>query len=103
MRDAGMIVGARRIIALVYCLYGLSLAAPIWLSTHFPSEDGPAHLYWTEVYRDLGNAQSRFHPYYERSASWNTPNLSYFGLQLALSKFVDPALAQRLILTFILL
>lgn len=98
-----MTVGARRIIALAYCLYGLSLAAPIWLTTHFPSEDGPAHLYWTEVYRDLGNAQSRFHPYYERSATWNTPNLSYFGLQLALSKFVDPAMAQRLILTFILL
>jgi hypothetical protein len=87
---------------LLYCLYGASLAAPIWLTSHFPTEDGPAHLYWTEVYRSLGDTQSPFQPYYERSVHWNTPNLSYFALQLGLSRYLDPATAQRLIITILL-
>src|SRR5215211_4766047 len=80
----------RKLITLLYGLYGLSLAAPIWLTPYFPTEDGPAHIYWTEVYRSLGDAQSPFQPYYERSVRWNTPNLSYFALQLGLSRYLDP-------------
>ena len=93
----------RRLVTLLYCLYGASLAAPIWLTSHFPTEDGPAHQYWTEVYRSLGDTQSPFQPYYERSVHWNTPNLSYFALQLGLSRYLDPATAQRLIITVLLM
>src|SRR4029079_15098320 len=36
---------------------------------------------------------------YARGAQWNTPNLSYFGLQYALGAVVAPYLAQPLIVS----
>ena len=40
--DAGVLAGRTRI------------ERPLLTSSHFPTEDGPAYLYWTSVYRDLG-------------------------------------------------
>ena len=78
---------------------GLALVLPVWMGAQFPSEDGLAHLAWTEVYRALGAADSAWRPFYERGAHWNTPNLSYFGLQFALGAVVAPYVAQRLIVS----
>ena len=78
---------------------GLALVLPVWMSAQFPSEDGLAHLAWTEVYRALGAAESAWRSFYERGAQWNTPNLSYFGLQYALGAVVAPYVAQQLIVS----
>ena len=78
---------------------GLALVLPVWIGAQFPSEDGLAHLAWTEVYRALGAADSVWRSFYERGAQWNTPNLSYFGLQYALGAVVSPYVAQQLIVS----
>jgi len=75
---------------------GLALVLPVWMGAQFPSEDGLAHVAWTEVYRALGAADSVWRQFYERGAQWNTPNLSYFGLQYALGAVVSPYVAQQL-------
>jgi hypothetical protein len=82
---------------------GLALVLPVWMGAQFPSEDGLAHLAWTEVYRALGAADSAWRSFYERGARWNTPNLSYFGLQYALGAVVAPYVAQRLIVSALIL
>jgi len=69
------------------------------MGAQFPSEDGLAHVAWTEVYRALGAADSVWRQFYERGAQWNTPNLSYFGLQYALGAVVSPYVAQQLIVS----
>ena len=78
---------------------GLALVLPVWMGAQFPSEDGLAHLAWTEVYRALGSADSAWRSFYERGAQWNTPNLSYFEFQYALGAVVAPYVAQRLIVS----
>ncbi|HEX7980251.1 MAG TPA: hypothetical protein VF461_16695 [Gemmatimonadaceae bacterium] len=78
---------------------GLALVLPVWMGAQFPSEDGLAHLAWTEVYRALGATDSVWRQFYERGAQWNTPNLSYFGLQYALGAVVSPYVAQQLIVS----
>lgn len=83
----------------LFWVCGLALVLPVWMGVQFPSEDGLAHLAWTEVYRALGAADSAWRPFYERAAQWNTPNLSYFGLQYALGAVVGPYVAQRLIVS----
>lgn len=83
----------------LFWAFGLALVLPVWMGAQFPSEDGLAHLAWTEVYRALGAADSPWRSFYERGAQWNTPNLSYFGLQYALGAVVAPYVAQRLILS----
>jgi hypothetical protein len=86
-----------------YWALALLLLIPIWAGAHFPTEDGPAHLHWTEVYRDLANPHSQWAPYFERSVHWNAPNLVYFGLQYTLSSWMDPHTAQKVILSLLLL
>lgn len=92
-----------RVATLVFWLVGLGLSAPFWTSSHFPTEDGPAYLYWTSVYRDLGEQANPRAAVFERNAHWNTPNLAYFGLQYGLSGWLEPHVAQRLILMLLLL
>jgi hypothetical protein len=86
-----------------YWLGAAAVLLPIWIAGRFPTEDGPAHLYYTEVYRDLANPQSMFRPFFERSVHWNTPNLTYFWMQYALAGSMEPHLAQRLAVSLILL
>jgi len=69
------------------------------MGAQFPSEDGLAHVAWTEVFRALGAADSAWRTFYERGAHWNTPNLSYFSLQYALAAVVSPYVAQQLIVS----
>ena len=83
----------------LFWVCGLALVLPVWMGAQFPSEDGLAHLAWTEVYRALGAADSAWRLFYERGVQWNTPNLSYFGLQYALGAVVAPYVAQRLIVS----
>jgi hypothetical protein len=87
----------------LYWIAAASLLLPVWAGRYFPTEDGPAHVYYTEVYRDLGHPRSVFQPYYERSVSWNTPNLTYFGLQYALAAVMKPDVAQKVAVSLIVL
>jgi hypothetical protein len=93
----------RKRTALLFWLAVLALSLPILSSRHFPSEDGPAYLYWTTVYRELGRDTGELSQVFERNARWNTPNLAYFGLQYGLSSVLDPHLAERVLLLLLLL
>jgi len=84
-----------------YWLGAAAVLVPIWVAGRFPTEDGPAHLYYTEVYRDLADPRSIFQPFFERGVHWNTPNLTYFWLQYGLAGVFEPHLAQRVAVTLI--
>jgi hypothetical protein len=86
-----------------YWLAAFAALIPVWIGGRFPTEDGPAHVYYTAMYRALGRPGNAYEPFFERSAHWNTPNLLYFGLQDALSAVLEPHLAQRLAVSLILL
>ena len=85
----------------LYWIATAALILPVWSSHYFPTEDGPAHLYYTEVYRDLGTSGSVFQPYYERSVRYDTPNLSYFWLQYSLASVMEPHVAQKVAVSLI--
>jgi hypothetical protein len=89
--------------AALFWAFGIALLIPVWIGAHFPTEDGFAHLAWTEVYRSLAAPDSPWTPFYTRSAQWNTPNLSYFLLQYTLGAVIEPHVAQRLIITALIL
>lgn len=93
----------REVIVYLYWILAVVLIAPVWMGAHFPSEDGLAHLAWTEVYRALGTPGSVWQPAYARAIAWNTPNLAYVGLQYALGAVVDPHIAQQLIISALIL
>jgi hypothetical protein len=87
----------------LFWVAGLALIVPLWAGRHFPSEDGLAHLAWTEVFRGLGDPGSIWGAAYERGAEWSTPNLAYFAAQYVLAGGIDPHLAQQVILTLTVL
>jgi hypothetical protein len=89
--------------AAIFWAFGVALLVPVWMGTYFPTEDGFAHLAWTEVYRSLAATNSPWAPFYARSVRWNTPNLSYFLLQYALGSVVEPHVAQQLIISLLIL
>ncbi len=98
------VVAAPRLeLRLVYWMFGLGLLAPVWMGSHFPTEDGFAHLSWVEVYRTLGDPRSPLHQFFERNLHWNTANASYFALQYGLATWLDPHLAQQLVVSLIIL
>jgi hypothetical protein len=82
---------------------GLALIIPIWMGQHVPTEDGMAHLYWVDVFRQLGHTGSVWEPFYERNVQWNTPNLAYFGAHYALSAIFEAHLALQVFLTLLIL
>jgi hypothetical protein len=87
----------------LYWAFGLSLILPVWAGQHFPSEDGMAHLYWVDVFRQLGHGGSAWEPFYERNAQWNTPNLAYFAIHYALAGIFEAHLALQIFLTLLIL
>ena len=104
--DRGMLgnvdqTDADRLIPWLFWGFGLALIIPIWMGQHFPTEDGMAHLYWVDVFRQLGHAGNVWEPFYERNVQWNTPNLAYFGAHYALSAIFEAHLALQIFLTLL--
>jgi len=91
-----------RLILWVFWAFGLALIVPIWTGQHFPTEDGMAHLYWVDVFRQLGRAGSVWEPFYARNVQWNTPNLSYFAIHYGLSAIFEAHLALQIFLTLLI-
>jgi hypothetical protein len=87
----------------LFWAFGLGLLLPVWAGRHFPSEDGMAHLYWVDVFRQLGHAGSAWEPFYQRNAQWNTPNLAYFVVHYALAGIFEAHLALQIFLTLLIL
>ena len=94
---------ADRLIPWLFWGFGLALILPVWMGQHFPTEDGMAHLYWVDVFRQLGHPGSVWEPFYERNVQWNTPNLAYFGAHYALSAIFEAHLALQIFLTLLIL
>ncbi len=89
---------------LLYWTCGLLLLVPLWLSAYLPTEDGPAHLYWIEVYRALGDPSNPMNHFFIRNINWSTPfELVLFGLQYGLAAFLDPHVAQKVLVTTVVL
>ncbi len=95
---------AQRIPAALYWAWSVLLLLPVWLPAYLPTEDGLAHLYWVEVYRDLGNPGSPLAQFYLRHIVWDAPHhLLHFGLQYALAAVLEPHLAQKLVVSTVIL
>ena len=92
-----------RFIPWLFWGFGLAQIIPIWMGQHFPSEDGMAHLYWVDVFRQLGRAGSVWEPFYARNVQWNTPNLAYFAIHYGLSAVFEVHLALQILLTLLIL
>jgi hypothetical protein len=87
-----------------YWTWGVLLLVPVWLPRYFATEDGLAHLYWVEVYRSLGNPSSPFHEFFNRNIVWQSPHhLVHFGLQYGLATILEPHLAQKVVVSLVIL
>lgn len=90
--------------ARLYWVWSVLLLLPVWLPAYLPTEDGLAHLYWVEVYRDLGNPGSPLAQLYLRHVMWDAPHqLLHFGLQYALAAVFEPHFAQKLVVSSVIL
>jgi hypothetical protein len=76
------------VLALAYVLFLLSLGA-------FPSEDGPVHLYYADVLKDL-MAGGNSYGHYFAVRHWLPPYALIYYLFLGLTRFVSPLAAERL-------
>ncbi|MBA3316571.1 MAG: hypothetical protein H0T50_00570 [Gemmatimonadales bacterium] len=95
---------ARPVSPALYWAWSILLLLPVWLPAYLPTEDGLAHLYWVEVYRDLGNPGSPLGQFYLRHLEWDAPHhLLHFGLQYGLAAWLEPHLAQKLVVSSVIL
>jgi hypothetical protein len=76
------------LLAIAYILFPLSLTA-------FPSEDGPVHLYYADVLKQLLTGGNSYNHYFE-VRHWLPPYALIYYLFIALEGFVSPLLADRL-------
>lgn len=87
-----------------YWTWGVLLLLPVWLPRYLPTEDGLAHLYWIEVYRSLGDPGSPFSRFFVRNIFWDSPHhLVHFGLQYGLATILEPHLAQKVVVSLVIL
>lgn len=88
----------------LYWAWSLLLLLPLWLPKYLPTEDGLAHLYWVEVYRALGDPQSIATRFFVPHIALDAPHhMVYFALQLALGGVLEPHLAQKVVVSAIVL
>jgi hypothetical protein len=84
--------------------WGILLLLPVWLPRYWPTEDGLAHLYWIEVFRSLGSADSPFAPFFVRNLTWDRPyQMLQLCLQYGLGSFLEPHLAQKIVVSLAIL
>lgn len=72
-----------------YVSFLLSLGA-------LPSEDGPVHVYYADVFRDLLTGGNSYSHYFE-IRHWLAPYALIYYLFIALDRFVSPLIADRLV------
>ena len=71
---------------------------PIWLFDFFPTQDGPSHIYNSQVLREYWNPEYGFQAFY--NINWNLfPNwLSHFALAVLMIVF-SPIIAEKIFLS----
>ena len=71
---------------------------PIWLFTYFPTQDGPSHIYNSQVLREYWNPEYGFQMFY--NINWHLfPNwLSHFALAVLMGVF-SPIIAEKVFLS----
>ncbi len=93
-----------QVLTYIYWFFGIALLIPIWMGSHFPTEDGLAHMYWMNVYRELAVTSSFWEAFYLRNVHLSTPHhLLYFALEYAVSGVFEPHLAQKIISSLLIL
>ena len=71
---------------------------PIWLFAYFPTQDGPSHIYNSQVLREYWNPEYGFQMFY--NINWHLfPNwLSHFALAVLMGVF-SPFIAEKVYLS----
>jgi hypothetical protein len=72
---------------------------PIWSVEHFPSDDGPAHVYNAIVMREFDQPdRAKLREYYARNPRLN-PNWFSHVVLAGLTRFIPPPLAEKLLVS----
>jgi hypothetical protein len=102
--EVSLLTESGSISPLLFWICGLLLFIPVWLPTYLPTEDGQAHMYWAEVYRALANPDSPYGAFFIRHLSLNAPHhLLHFALQYGLASLMEPHLAQKVVVSVVVL
>lgn len=87
----------KTLVAILFILY----LVPIWRFRYFPSQDGPSHIYVTEVLSSLTAGQSAYEDYFRLNIR-PFPNWSAYGVMWFFQRFASPLTAEKLFLTIYL-
>jgi len=82
------------VIVFLICLYLL----PLWIFKYFPTQDGPSHLYNSQVLREFRNPDYRFREYYDLNLSLFPNWLSHVSLAMLMAVF-SPITAEKILLS----
>ena len=82
------------VVALLICVYLL----PIWIFKYVPTQDGPSHIYNSQVLREFRNSDYRFREHYDLNLSLFPNWLSHISLAMLMAVF-SPTAAEKILLT----
>lgn len=82
------------IIALLVCAY----LVPVWLYKYFPTQDGPSHLYNSQVLKEYRNPEYNFRDVYDLNLSLFPNWISHISL-VALMNVFSPLTSEKVFLT----
>lgn len=71
----------------------------IWIFPHFPSQDGPSHLYNLVILHDLINGGEQWGKFFEHNLH-PVPNLGFFIFTFPFFKFFNPLVIEKIFLSF---
>ena len=71
---------------------------PIWRFTYFPSQDGPSHIYNTQVLKDFSNPEYEFGKYYKLNLK-PFPNWTCYVLMMAFQFIASPIISDKIFLS----
>ncbi len=87
----------KAVVAAFFILY----LVPIWRFRYFPSQDGPSHVYITEVLSSLASGETAYREHLRLNVR-PFPNWSAYGVMWAFQLFFSPLAAEKLFLSLYL-
>lgn len=87
----------KAVVAAFFILY----LVPIWWFRYFPSQDGPSHVYITEVLSSLASGETAYRDHLRLNVR-PFPNWSAYGVMWAFQLFFSPLASEKLFLSLYL-
>lgn len=87
------------------CLIGFAVIiflVPVWAFPYIPTQDGPAHLANSLIFKDYGQPENRFQEFYWISLQ-PIPNWTCFALLAGFAYLFPPLVAEKLLVSLYLL